>query len=95
MSTDSDIYLYDIATGNTRNLCKPANYKPVDFDPTKTMKTQAINHQKEDLNMGYDVNPKFSPDGRYIAWQSMARDGYESDRNRLCVYTLSDGTKTM
>ena len=93
MSTDSDIFLYDIATGNTRNLCKPANYKPVDFDPTKTMKTQAINHQKEDLNMGYDVNPKFSPDGRYIAWQSMARDGYESDRNRLCVYTLADGTK--
>lgn len=93
VSTDSDIYLYDIATGNTRDLCKPANYKPVDFDPTKTMKTQAINHQKEDLNMGYDVNPKFSPDGRYIAWQSMARDGYESDRNRLCVYTLADGTK--
>ena len=93
VSTDSDIYLYDIATGNTRNLCKPANYKPVDFDPTKTMKTQAINHQKEDLNMGYDVNPKFSPDGRYIAWQSMARDGYESDRNRLCVYTLADCTK--
>lgn len=93
VSTDSDIYLYDIATGNTRNLCKPADYKPVDFDPTKTMKTQAINHQKEDLNMGYDVNPKFSPDGRYIAWQSMARDGYESDRNRLCVYTLADGTK--
>ena len=93
VSTDSDIYLYDIATGNTRNLCKPADYKPVDFDPTKTMKTQAINHQKEDLNMGYDVNPKFSPDGRYIAWQSLARDGYESDRNRLCVYTLADGTK--
>ena len=93
VSTDSDIFLYDIATGNTSNLCKPANYKPVDFDPTKTMKTQAINHQKEDLNMGYDVNPKFSPDGRYIAWQSMARDGYESDRNRLCVYTLADGTK--
>ena len=93
VSTDSDIYLYDIATGNTRNLCKPADYKPVDFDPTKTMKTQTINHQKEDLNMGYDVNPKFSPDGRYIAWQSMARDGYESDRNRLCIYTLADGTK--
>ena len=94
VSTDSDIFLYDVATGETRNLCKPANYKPVDFDPTKTMKTQAINHQKEDLNMGYDVNPKFSPDGRYIAWQSMARDGYESDRNRLCVYTIADGTKS-
>ena len=94
VSTDSDIFLYDIATGNTRNLCKPADYKPVDFDPTKTMKTQPLNHQEGDLSMGYDVNPKFSPDGRYIAWQSMARDGYESDRNRLCVYTIADGTKS-
>ena len=25
---------------------------------------------------------QFSADGKYIAWQSMARDGYESDRNR-------------
>ena len=93
VSTDSDIYLYNVETGNTRNLCKPADYKPVAFNPTKTMKNQAINHQGADLNMGYDVNPKFSPDGQYVAWQSMARDGYESDRNRLCVYTLADGTK--
>ena len=93
VSTDSDIYLYDIATGKTRNLCKPADYKPVAFDPTKSMKAQLINHREGDLNMGYDVNPKFSPDGQYVAWQSMARDGYESDRNRLCVYTLADGTK--
>ena len=43
--------------------------------------------------MGYDTNPQFSPDGQYVAWQSMARDGYESDRNRLCTYNLADGTK--
>ena len=35
----------------------------------------------------------FSPDGRYVAWQSMKNDGYESDRNRLCVYTLATGEK--
>ena len=39
-------------------------------------------------------NPKFSPNGKYIAWQSMERDGYESDRNRLCIYNLDDGQKT-
>ena len=44
--------------------------------------------------MGYDTNPQFSPDGHYVAWQSMARDGYESDRNRLCVYNLTDKSKT-
>ena len=46
-----------------------------------------------DRNMGYDTNPQFSPDGKYVAWQSMERDGYESDRNRLCIYNLSNGEK--
>ena len=46
-----------------------------------------------DLNMGYDINPQFSPDGRMIAWQSMSRDGYESDRNRLYVMDLSTKKK--
>lgn len=93
ISTDSDIYLYDVTTGKTTNICKPSNYIPVDVDPTKSMKNQAINQQKGDYNLGYDVNPTFSPDGKYIAWQSMARDGYESDRNRLCVYNIADKKK--
>ena len=47
-----------------------------------------------DKNLGYDTNPKFSPDGKSIAWQSRERDGYESDRNRLCVMNLKSGEKT-
>ena len=43
--------------------------------------------------MGYDTNPQFSPDGRHIAWQSMARDGYESDLNRLYVLDLEKKEK--
>lgn len=93
ISTDSDIYLYDINTKKTTNLCKPADYVAPKVDPSKTMKYQEINKQGKDYNMGYDTNPKFSPDGKYVAWQSMERDGYEADRNRLCVYTLSNGTK--
>ena len=34
---------------------------------------------------GYDTNPAFSPDGKWLAFQSMARNGYESDKNRLCL----------
>lgn len=94
VSTDSDIFLYDLATGNTTNLCKPADYKAPAVDYTKTLATQSVNAQEGDLNLGYDVNPKFSPDGKYVAWQSMKRDGYESDRNRLCVYNLASGQKT-
>ena len=93
ISTDTDIYLYDVSTRKTKNLCKPSGYKEPAIDATKSMKNQAVNHQPGDMNVGYDTNPQFSSDGKYIAWQSMAHNGYESDRNRLCVYTLADGTK--
>ena len=94
VSTDSDIYLYNIGTRKTTNLCKPADYKAPVCDPTKTLKYQAVN-APENLknNVGYDQNPQFSPDGKYIAWLSMERDGYEADLNRLCVYEMATGTK--
>ena len=95
ISTDSDIYLYNIGTRETRNLCKPADYKAPAVDPTHTMKDQSVNAEDNlKNNPGYDQNPQFSPDGRYIAWQSMARDGYEADLNRLCVYNLATGEKS-
>ena len=65
VSTNSDIYLYDIATGTHTNLTEG--------------------------NMGYDTNPSYSPNGEYIAWQSMERDGYESDENRLMICHLATG----
>jgi dipeptidyl aminopeptidase/acylaminoacyl peptidase len=37
---------------------------------------------------GYDTQPAFSPDGRRIAWLSMAHDGYESDKNNIMVAEL-------
>lgn len=93
ISTDSDIYLYDLSTGATRNICKPANYKAPAVNATKSLKNQTVNHQEGDCNVGYDTNPQFSPDGKYVAWLSMKHDGYESDRNRLCIYNLSNGEK--
>jgi dipeptidyl aminopeptidase/acylaminoacyl peptidase len=64
-STNSDIYLYDVATRRTTNVTEG--------------------------NPGYDVEPVFSPDGRMLAWLSMARDGYEADRNRIFVRELAAG----
>ena len=40
-------------------------------------------------NHGADANPVYSPDGRYIAYQSQARAGFESDRQRLMLYDRS------
>ena len=109
ISTDSDIFLYDVESGDmnkTKNLCKNCCEFDVVPDggyvdspdnicnPTKTLKDQFINTNLKDLNVGYDINPKFSPDGRYVAWLSMERDGYESDRQRLCIYDLQKNTKT-
>ena len=68
VSTNSDIYLYDLATGTHTNLTED--------------------------NKGYDTNPSYSPDGQYIAWQSMERDGYESDENRLMICHIATGKQT-
>ena len=67
VSTNSDIYLYDVATRTHKNITEG--------------------------NGGYDTNPSYSPDGEWIAWQSMERDGYESDENRLMVMNLNTGEK--
>ena len=68
ISTNSDLYLYYLAKGETKNL------------------TEGM--------MGYDTNPAFSPDGKYLAWLSMEHDGYESDKNRLFVMDMASGEKT-
>ena len=67
-STNSDIYLYEIATGKEIKISEG--------------------------NKGYDKNPVFSPDGSIIAFQSMERDGYEADLDRLFVYNVQDGKST-
>ncbi|MCF8373610.1 MAG: S9 family peptidase [Bacteroidales bacterium] len=67
LSTNSDIFIYDLESGETSNL------------------TEGM--------MGYDVAPVYSPDGAMIAWESMERDGYEADKNRLFIYDIASGTK--
>lgn len=44
--------------------------------------------------MGYDNDPFFSPDGKTLAFHSMAKAGFESDRNRIMLYDLASGKLT-
>jgi dipeptidyl aminopeptidase/acylaminoacyl peptidase len=60
ISTNTDIFQYDIATGKTTNLSKGM--------------------------VGYDIAPAFSPKG-VLAWLSMKREGYESDKQDIIVKT--------
>ena len=94
-STDADIYLYDVATGKTKNICKPEGYVRPAVDYTESLKDQKVNTEAPVVGgmtfAGYDINPSFSPDGKYIAWQSMRQDGYESDINRLIIMDLKTG----
>jgi dipeptidyl aminopeptidase/acylaminoacyl peptidase len=41
---------------------------------------------KVSTSRGGDFNPAYSPDGKYLAWRSQARAGYESDKFRLMLY---------
>ena len=43
--------------------------------------------------MGYDKAPVFSPDNKYMAWNSMERAGFEADRNRIFLYEMASGKK--
>jgi len=41
---------------------------------------------KISTSAGGNFNPAYSPDGKYLAWRSEARAGYESDKFRLMLY---------
>jgi len=40
---------------------------------------------------GYDNQPSFSPDGKYLSWTSMATAGYESDKNNIFIRDMKSG----
>ncbi|CAA9259741.1 MAG: Dipeptidyl aminopeptidases/acylaminoacyl-peptidases [uncultured Chthoniobacterales bacterium] len=40
---------------------------------------------------GSDATPVYSPDGKHLAWLSMARGGFEADKARLFIYERQSG----
>ncbi len=43
-------------------------------------------------NPAWDTQPRFSPDGKHLAWLAMARPGFESDRFQVMLRDLDTGT---
>jgi len=53
---------------------------------TLDLTNPAAKPNKISTSPGGDFNPAYSPDGKYLAWRSQARAGYESDKFRLLLY---------
>jgi len=52
--------------------------------------------KKISTSPGSDTTPLYSPDGKYLAWRSQARAGFEADQWRLLVQDLhSDQTRDL
>ena len=88
-SSDSSQLLYVCKKKSGKEYATSTNTDIYTFDLTSG-KTENITEGM----MGYDVNPKFSPDGKSLLWQSMARDGYEADKNDVVVMDWVSKKKT-
>jgi len=56
--------------------------------------------EKLTVSRANDIDPKYSPDGRYLAYRAMARPGFEADKLDLIIYdrlnkTLSNLTEKL
>ena len=82
VSTDSDIFVYDLASGQTQNICKPLAGQPADEGEATLDAAELV---------GYDKYPVWSPDDKQIAFLSQRRAGNESDKSRLFLYDCATG----
>lgn len=88
-SPDSSKLLYVCKKKSGKEYATSTNTDVYAFD--------LISNETENLTegmLGYDVNPRFSPDGKSLLWQSMARDGFEADKNDIVVMDLTTKKKT-
>jgi dipeptidyl aminopeptidase/acylaminoacyl peptidase len=88
---------YDISP-NGQEVCYSMNADPVPATSTDSdlyvVSIAGGQPVKITLTMGADSNPRYSPDGKYIAWRAQQRAGYESDRWRLMTLERSTGKVT-
>ena len=88
---------YDISP-NGQEVCYSMNADPVPATSTNSdlyvVSIAGGQPVKITITPGADSNPRYSPDGKYIAWRAQLRAGYESDRWRLMTLERSSGKVT-
>ena len=62
-----------------------------DIGSRRGVASTAPQPKKISTSPGADSTPLYSPDGKYIAWRSQARAGFEADRSRLLVQDRRSG----
>jgi dipeptidyl aminopeptidase/acylaminoacyl peptidase len=80
-STNNEIFIVPIAVRQVSNL------------PSTTSQVENLRHEPRKISTspGSDNTPLYSRDGKYILWQSQARNGFESDKQSLIVYDRASG----
>ena len=85
-SIDSKTIIYSCKKKIGKDFAQSTNSELYQFEiSTKQTKVLTENYK------GYDANAKFSNNGKLLVWTSMARDGFESDKNDLILRNLETG----
>ena len=88
---------YDISPDG-QEVCYSMNADPAPATSTNTdlyvVSIKGGDPVKITSNPGADSTPRYSPDGKYLAWRGQFRAGYESDRWRLLVLERKTGKRT-
>ena len=87
---------YDFSPDGTR-LAYVKNVSPVVATSTNNdvfeVGVDGQNERQLTAHPGNDHSPRYAPDGKSLAYLSMARAGYEADRQRILVRELATGTE--
>ncbi len=91
-------FVWDPQSEHIIYVCKKSTGRKYAESTNTDLYTYNISTRKTDNltegMMGYDTNPVFSSDGKRVAWLSMKRDGYESDKNDVIVYDIVSGNRS-
>jgi dipeptidyl aminopeptidase/acylaminoacyl peptidase len=81
-STNDEIFVVPINVGQASGLSSP---------DSQAGGSRYSKPKKISTSPGADTTPLYSPDGKYLAWRSQPRGGFEADKWRLLVQDRQSG----